>query len=56
MHWLPFLLKSGDFEYFIPKFYTEEEADELKMKLEEHDPKQDRLKTLNEDKENLWIS
>ena len=54
VHKYPLLLKSGRFSHYIPKHCNEDEAEELKDKLEEFDKMEDLLRPLAEDKEKLW--
>lgn len=41
-------------KHFIPSHRNEEEAEELKEKLNENDPPVDLLRMISESKENLW--
>ena len=48
------ILKSGRTTHFIPSHRNEEEADELKEKLEEKDPKTERFQSINESDQTSW--
>lgn len=56
VHKFPLLLKQGRFSYFYPPHRNEEERDDLKDVYEENDAIIDRLRQLNEDRENLWYN
>jgi hypothetical protein len=50
VHVNPYILKQGRITHYIPKNLKQEDAEELKSKLEDKDPNVERLKGISDDK------